>query len=88
MINMYIETCYTHNFNINEINSCDLISFLKFIDQYPSDYLSIDIIENQLVNYLKIHSIKPNDYIIKISLRYKLKVMYIFIHNYNIENQA
>lgn len=31
----------------------DFITFIKFIDQYPTIYLSIDIIEDQNIDYIE-----------------------------------
>ena len=65
-------------FNINCIKPDDLISFLKFIDQYPSKILSIDKIENELVIFMNKYKIDSNDYIKNIASRYRLKYLYLY----------
>jgi hypothetical protein len=82
IMNMYINSCYTNTFNINNIKSDDLILFLKFIDRYPTNFFSIDTIEKELIKYLEKHNININELIKELCERYQLKYMYIYIHNH------
>ncbi len=79
IINLYIESCYTKIFDINDINPENLNEFLNFIDQYPSDVISINNLENDLINYMKVHKIIPDFFIKNMSMKYQLKYMYVHI---------
>ncbi len=81
IMDLYIESCYSHNFNVNEVDPEDFILFLKFIDQYPTNYLAINLIETQLVNYMNTKSITLCEYIKNICVKYQLKYMYLLVHN-------
>ncbi len=81
IINLYIEACYNKIFDIYNIEADDLIIFLKFIDQYPSNIISIDQLENDLIDFLHKNLIIPCDYILSTCKKYQLKRLYVFIHN-------
>jgi hypothetical protein len=81
IMNHYIHSCYTNTFDINNIKPVDLVLFLKFIDQYPTNSLSIDLIEQELIEYLSKHKIEINRSIEELCVRHQLKYMYIYIHN-------
>ncbi len=85
LINLWIFSSYTRRFDINSVNKEDFVSFIKFIDQYPMDCLSIDQIDNSLVVYMEEHKIVPDDYLVSICMKYKLKVLYLLIHNNKIK---
>ncbi len=87
-INVYIETCYKRKFNINRINPQDIIEFLKFIDQYPTNVLSIELLEHQIIDYFVKHNIKSNDTLKELCLRYRLKLLCLYIHNNKIMTDA
>ena len=84
IVNLYLESCYYGIFDMNDIGTDDLISFIKFIDQYPSNVLSIHLLENEIIEYLDQHQITPNDYLMSICTKYQLKNLYIYIHNQSI----
>lgn len=81
IMDLYIESCYTHFLNLDEIKPIDFVPFLRFIDQYPTYYLAINLIETQLVRYIETNSIILCDYIKSICIKYQLKYMYLLIHN-------
>ncbi len=78
-INLYIQSCCTNNFNINKIKKSDIINFIKFIDQYPTNILSIGLLELDIIKYIDKFGIKYNDntFLLDICKRYGLKSMYI-----------
>jgi hypothetical protein len=85
IINMYINSCYTGVIELNQIKPIELIPFLKFIDQYPTTTLSIDLLENKIIDYIDKNNIEYNDTLKEFCFRYKLKYMYLQIHNKKVE---
>ncbi len=84
VMNLYIESCHTGKFDINEIESSQMIPFLKFIDQYPTLVLSINKIEYEILKYFDTHyCVKwyEEDFIVMMIMRYGLKLMYLDKHN-------
>lgn len=57
LINMYIKSCYSNKFDINKIDSSDIIQFIGFIDQYPTTILSIDKLEHEIIEYFETNKI-------------------------------
>lgn len=47
LIQIYIMSCYTGYNDFNEIRPDDFIEFLKFIDWYPTNILSIEYLEQK-----------------------------------------
>jgi hypothetical protein len=84
IISLYIDSCYNKCFKLNKVKPNDLMSFLKFIDRYPTIYLSIYKIKHELKFYFFVNKIKYNQYIEDICTRYKLKDLYVWIHNQKI----
>jgi len=83
IINHYIDLAI-HGIRIIDLNiikPADFINFLRFIDQYPTIYLSISLIENLIIRYMDQNNIRYNDYLKDMSIRYKLKNMYLDMHN-------
>jgi hypothetical protein len=80
IINEYIQSCYTQIFDINFINKEHFIDFLKFIDQYPTSVISIDLIENQIIRFINRYDIPINNMIEYICSRYQLKYLYLYMH--------
>ncbi len=82
VINKYIASCYENMFDIDEILPKDFNSFLNLIDEFPTDVLSIDILEIKLVKYMKKNSNELTlDHQIKnFSIKYQLKIMYLFLY--------
>jgi hypothetical protein len=86
IMNLYIEACHTHEFNLSNVEFADIIQFLKFIDQYPTNLLSIDRMECELLHYFDTHNVdydkyKHSDFIKAICKRYDFKTLYVHIHN-------
>ncbi len=81
IINLYIQSSYTNIFNMHRIKSCDIINFLKFIDQYPSMVLSIDHLESEIIKYFDKNKIEYDDYMINLCLKYQFKILYLDMHN-------
>jgi hypothetical protein len=86
IMNLWIGSMYSKRFNLMSIRPEDIIPFLEHIDQYPTDFLTICTIENDLIKYLDAdsHEIVFGDMIpcLKtISMRCRLKRLYLWIHN-------
>ncbi len=81
IINLYILTTYTNKFNIHLIKPCDILQFLKFIDQYPTIDLSIELLERDIIEYFDTYRIDYDDYTKVLCRKYQLKIMYLQIHN-------
>jgi hypothetical protein len=79
IINKYIFSCHTGCFNLNTVDQSDIIGTLQFIDRYPTTYLSIDRLENDIVVYYDKLNIPYDLYIKDISERYQLKDLYLDI---------
>lgn len=81
VINMFIQSCYTQQINIDDIGPEDFMKFIIFIDGYPTDYVSIEHLEDDLIEYMKNNVIGMNDRLKDIIKKYKLKKMYLYCHN-------
>lgn len=81
VINQYISSCYTGYLKIEKIDPIYFIDFLKFIDQYPTVHCSLDKIQSQIVNYMERNKIEHNDFFVEICSKYKLKHLYLYMHN-------
>jgi ankyrin repeat protein len=79
IMSLYIQSCYDSTLNLNEIKMIDFESFLSFIDQYPTKYVSLDSLEIDLIKYMKFNDICPNVYIRNLCNKYQLKYMYLYI---------
>lgn len=79
IINKYIFSCYTGWFNLNTVDRSDIIETLKFIDRYPTKYLSIDKLEKNIIMYHDKLNTPYDLYIKDISERYQLKKLYLDI---------
>lgn len=82
IIDLYIKALHCKKILIHEIQVNDINQFVQFIDQYPSDVLSIDLIEGQLINYFNENRIRYDQSIHDICMKYKLKRMCVEIHNH------
>jgi NADH:ubiquinone oxidoreductase subunit E len=82
-INLWLGSMYNKQFDIMNIKPCDLIPFLDHIDQYPTDFLTINTIECDLIRYLNTctHFEEMIPCLKNISLRCRLKRLYLWIHN-------
>jgi len=83
MINLYIQSICDEMFDINHIEKCDIYQFIRLIDQYPTTTLSIDQIEKQIIRFFLKNDIKFDNLMKDICERYRLKSMYLYIHNQN-----
>ncbi len=75
----YLQSTYDQMFDINVILKNDFITFLMFIDQYPTRVLSIDLIETEIIMYMNSNKIDINNYLIEMCKKYKFKSMYLYI---------
>ncbi len=76
LVKIYLDAIIKNNFDINEIKPNDILSFLKFIDQYPSTYLLIENLETPIVDYFDLNNIHMNDEIKKLCSKYQFRYMY------------
>ncbi len=83
-INQYINSCYCGKIDINQIEEDNFINFLKFIDQYPTIYLSVDKFEKEIIEYIDHHKVNYDDFLKQLCNRYQLKIMYLDLHNKNL----
>jgi hypothetical protein len=58
----------------------DFIDFLNFIDKYPTTVLSINLLEHQLLRYMKHNNILPDHEIHGLIAKYQLKHLYLSVH--------
>lgn len=79
VMKMYIESCYTNRFNINDIKPADIIQFIEFIDQYPTNLLKISNFETDIVKYFVMHKIPSPKSMRYLCDKYQLKLMYLLI---------
>ncbi len=80
IIDIYIRSCYTKTFSMEQIKSCDFQKFLNLIDQYPTKVLSINSLEHDIILYIDKHLILFDD--IKgwnLFEKYKMKYMHLFL---------
>jgi hypothetical protein len=83
LVNIYLNAIIFKQFKIDEIEPEDIFEFIKFLDQYPSNDLSIDKLELDLVEYFEANNIHFNEIILDICKRYKFRYMYLHMHNKN-----
>lgn len=81
IINLFIDSSSGHGFDINDVFPEDFDDFINLIDKYPTDYLSIDKIEMALIFYLNKHKETICfDLIRAHCTKYRLKLLYLFLH--------
>jgi ankyrin repeat protein len=89
IMNLWICAMYAKQIDLREIKiqSDDIILFLNHVDQYPTDCLSIESLEYDVIQYFdtKIRSNTRIDkhlsYLRELACRYMLKRLYLWIHN-------
>jgi len=81
IINLYLDSCLTQSIDLDKIKAHDFSEFLKFIDQYPSRYISIKNLEMQIIRYIDSHNLEITQLIKSLCHRYKMKYLYLYIHN-------
>ena len=79
VINLYIGSCYNKMFDIDDIQSTDFVDFLNFIDRYPTDILSIGLLEKEIIIYMDKNKIYEDEIINNICKKYQLKYLYLFL---------
>ena len=84
-VDMYINAICDKNFNLNDIKATDFYNFISFIDRYPTTVTSINDLEDQIIDYIETNKIEINEYMMNIVMRYKLKNMYLHVHNKKIK---
>jgi len=80
-VDLYINAIYDKSFDIHKIKPTDFYNFISFIDRYPTTITSIDFLEDQIIDYIETHGIEFNEQMINIIMRYRLKNMYLYLHN-------
>ena len=88
VINHYINASYTGQFALNDIEPSDISTFIKFIDQYPTTVISIDGLEQQIIQFFDDNKLNYMDFgdLKDIFIRYRLKYLYLHMHNKYIQN--
>jgi hypothetical protein len=79
IVNLYINSCYTQRFDMRNIETKDIIPFIKFVDQYPTNILMISNLERPLITFFAKHKIEYDSFMKDICNRYQLKLMYLVI---------
>lgn len=80
ILKKYIESCYTNKFNINCIKPKDIIQFIEFIDQYPTNLLTMSNFEVDIVKFFEKHKVNPFQTNIRdVCDKYQLKLVYLFL---------
>jgi hypothetical protein len=87
IMNLYIHAIYTNNFDLNDVKTNDIVTFIKFIDQYPTINLSVDKLEQQLISYKLDYDNVLNE-LLDIFTKYFLKYIYLDIHNHKIQKMG
>ena len=82
LINMYIESCYSDVIDFARILSNDFIEFIKFVDLYPTNILSVEKLEMEIVKYCKIN-IFDHSQLEELCDRHGLKHLHLFLHKNN-----
>jgi hypothetical protein len=85
-MNLWIRSMYTQQFDLMDIMLDDMVQFLTHVDQYPTNFLTICSLEYDLIKYLDaLDPVDVSEELIQnlkhISLRCKLKRLYLWIHN-------
>jgi hypothetical protein len=81
IVNLYIDSCYNGIFDVNEIKNDNFFQFLNFVDQYETKYVSIPLLEKELIMYMNDNKIIPNDYLKNICKKYQLKYLHLYIND-------
>ena len=80
-INAYISSSCTNTFDLDIINVDDIDHFIQFVDRYPTTVISINTMEDQIINYFDSNKITFSQNMRDIFIRYRLKRTYISMHN-------
>jgi hypothetical protein len=86
VMNLYLHMVHSDGFKIQLIKPCDIIEFLRLIDMYPTQHLSIGHIESELCCYFEEYCSELffDDFIQNMCVRYGFRKMYTHIHNVKI----
>jgi len=79
LINMYIESCYSDVIDFARILSNDFIEFIKFVDLYPTNILSVAKLEMEIVKYCENNKFDYSQ-LEELCDRHRLKYLYLFLH--------
>lgn len=80
-INLYVHASHTSLFDLKLVSPNDISEFIKFIHQYPTTVLSIDKLAKDIISYFDSNKINYNEELKKIFVLYKLKYIYVHMHN-------
>lgn len=88
IINQYIGSSYTGFFDMECLDKSPeyFIDFLKFIDQYPTIYVSVDKLEKQIIWILNSYVYEDYLYFKNLCNKYQMKRLYVHLHNLCIKN--
>jgi len=81
LINIYFDAIMNHWIDLNQIDPVDIFDFLKFLEQYPADNLSPELIEMQLIDYFNLHDIVLSAELIQMFHRCCMRLMYLYVNH-------
>jgi len=86
IVDLWLRSMGNNKFNLMEVMPTDLINFLKLIDMYPTHSLGIQLIEQDLIQYIDqidflMFSQSDIWYMKDVMKRYRLKRLYLSLHN-------
>ena len=82
IIYLYLDFIYHEKYDIYKINKNEFISFIKLIEKYPTKKMSLDKMENIIIEYIYNNDVTMNDELMKIIERNELKYLYINFSKY------
>src|SRR5690606_32156590 len=88
LINIYLNAIITDCIDLNQINPIHIFDFLKFVEQYPvtTQCLSMEYMENQLIQYIDRHGIELNEENKRMFERCNLKLFNMYVNHNKLFN--
>ncbi len=79
LMNLYVHTSHGHWFDIQIVSPNEFLDFLNLIDKYPTNVLSINKLEKQIIWYIMYHSISIEQSTKLMLDKYKLNRLYLYL---------
>ena len=82
LMNHYINASYTGEFFLADVKPPDLKVFINFIDQYPTTTISINNLEQQIIQFFDHNKLDYTNFddLKDIFIKYRLKYLYLYLH--------